>query len=304
VTLAATVIVPTYRHGPTLYHSVRTALAQTVVDIEVLIVGDGVDAVTRDVAADLQRRDRRVRFMEFPKGPRNGEIHRHAALTEARGRIVCYLSDDDLWFPNHIATMDELLRDGVEFAHSLPLRIDPSGRLGDWSGDIGLPYFRRVIMAGRNWIPLSCGAHTLDAYRRLPVGWSTTPRHVEATDAYMWQKLLVSTHGALSGTRPTVIVFPSPERRGWPMERRAEELAEWRGRIADPGWRAGFVETTLAHVVRERARLVSLSPRSRGLSALARLRLLRDLDRARKAAKAVFAQEGRSAAELRDPDQK
>ena len=40
--------------------------------------------------------DERVRFLDFPKGARHGELNRHEALREARGRIVCYLSDDDL----------------------------------------------------------------------------------------------------------------------------------------------------------------------------------------------------------------
>jgi hypothetical protein len=293
VTLDATVIVPTHVHGPTLYHSVGTALAQTVSDIEVIIVGDGVDAVTRGVVADLQRSDPRIRYLDFPKGPRNGEIHRHVALEEARGRIVCYLSDDDLWFPNHLAVMDSMLQDDVGFAHALPLTVEPGGKVADWPVDLALPYYRRQVLAGRNRISLSCGGHTLEAYRRLPIGWSTTPMATGGTDTYMWQKLLASGCRAMSGTQPTVLVFPSPLRLGWSIERRVEELSQWRRQVEAPEWRTSFVETTLDQVVRRRASELSTSPSAWLFRLLARTRLLNSVRRLRKAARGVFARGAR-----------
>ena len=258
-------------------------------DIEVIIVGDGVDEVTREVVANLQRNDPRVRFLDFAKGPRNGEIHRHTALANAGGRIVCYLGDDDIWFPNHLAVMDSLLQGDVGFAHALPLRIEPDGRLADWPGDLGIPYYREQLLAGRNWIPLACGAHTVEAYRRLPIGWSTTPRAIAGTDLYMWQKLIRSGCGVASGTQPTVLVFPSPNRTGWTLEARVQELATWRQRLGDPGRRASFREETLDYFVRERARSFSQTPRARALRLLARFRFLNSVRRLRKAARGVLA---------------
>ena len=91
----ATVLIPTYNHGSLLRYSVASALRQTVRDLEIFIVGDGVPDATREIVAELQH-DPRVRFFDNPKGPRHGELHRHAALRQASGEIVCYLSDDDL----------------------------------------------------------------------------------------------------------------------------------------------------------------------------------------------------------------
>jgi glycosyltransferase involved in cell wall biosynthesis len=104
MSVAATVIVPTHDHGPTLRLSVGSALAQTIEDIEVLVIGDGVPDVTREIVGELSRNDERLRFFDHPKGLRHGELYRHEALAQARGEIVCYLSDDDLWFPEHVAT--------------------------------------------------------------------------------------------------------------------------------------------------------------------------------------------------------
>ena len=63
----ATVLIPTHEHGPLLAYSVRSALAQTVRDLEVLIVGDGVDDATRNAASEMAALDPRVVFFDFPR---------------------------------------------------------------------------------------------------------------------------------------------------------------------------------------------------------------------------------------------
>ena len=100
----ATILIPTYRHAALLPYAVRSALAQEDASIELFVVGDGVEDDTR-AALEPFLSDRRVRFFDLPKGERHGELNRHAALAEASGRIVCYLSDDDLLLPGHVATM-------------------------------------------------------------------------------------------------------------------------------------------------------------------------------------------------------
>src|SRR5256885_893248 len=91
-TIDATILIPTFDHGPMIRSPLESALAQTAGNTEIFVVGDGAPDVTRDVVGELAERDPRIRFFDNPKGPRHGEIHRHAALAEARGRIVLYLS--------------------------------------------------------------------------------------------------------------------------------------------------------------------------------------------------------------------
>lgn len=255
MSVRATVVIPTYNHGPTLRSSIPSALKQTVADIEVFIIGDGVPDVTRTIVEELMSTDDRIRFFDNPKGPRRGELHRHGALQEARGDIVCYLSDDDLWLPDHVEYLLELLRE-ADFAHSCPVRFDPDGSLWVYPGDIAVPYWRAEVLAGRNFIPLSMGAHTLERYRRLPHGWRTTPKGTP-TDLYMWQQLL-SEPGcrAVSGSRPTVLNFPSSLRRGTSLEERVAELEAWDKRRGDPEWRREFEALVRDFLNRERVMLV------------------------------------------------
>lgn len=228
----ATVLVPTHDHGPLLTFAVRTALQQSVRDIEIFIVGDGMDDATRAAALELQRGDDRVRVFEHPKGPRHGELHRHAALQYARGRIVCYLCDDDLWFPEHVETLSTLL-ETADFAHVLPLRIEPDGSARAYLGHLAVEGVRERMQQLWNFIPLSCAAHTMALYRRLPCGWRTSPPDVW-TDLYMFRQILAAPDcRAVSSSRLTALHFASPPRRDWTMEQRIDELTVWSERLAD-----------------------------------------------------------------------
>jgi hypothetical protein len=238
--MRATVLVPTHDHGPTLTRSVGSALAQTVADLEVLVVGDGMPDEARELAAGLARSDERVRVFDNPKGPRHGELHRHAALSEARGDVVCYLSDDDLWLPEHVESMLELLADH-DFANALPVRVAPDGTLAAWIVDLSLERYRALLLGGENRIPLSCAAHTLELYRRLPHGWRTTPPELP-TDLYMFQQILaVPGVRAVSGRNATVLHFPSAPRSALGPEGRVAELDRHGVALEEPRLRAALV---------------------------------------------------------------
>jgi glycosyltransferase involved in cell wall biosynthesis len=260
--LKATVIVPTHDHGPTLYESVGSALNQTVREIEVFIIGDGVPDITREIVADLMAQDGRVRFFDHPKNSRHGEIYRHQALAEARGEIVCYLDDDDLWLPEHLEYMRELLRQ-ADFAHSLSLYINPDGSVGGvYAMDLALPVYRESILTGFSQIHMVGAAHTRSMYQRLPYGWRTTPQGIYS-DLYMWQQFMEQPAcRAVSGMRPTALAFPSPQRLTHTIEQRVAELKEWNAKLADPERRHRFEIELLDWVVRDRAlQLAHLRPR-------------------------------------------
>jgi len=249
-TCRATVVIPTHNHGPTLTYALQSARAQTIEDLEILVIGDGVPEVTREIMANATADDARVRFFDHPKGPHLGEAYRHEALQQARGQIVCYLSDDDLWMPDHAEAMEAMLSE-ADFAHALPLRVEIDGRLSGFNIDLGLSWFRTEILEGKNRIPLSCGAHRLDSYRRLPRGWETTTLF---TDLYLWQCFLsLPQSRVVSGFQPTVLHFPSSLRSDWTMQQRIDELGRWQGHLLDPAWQSRFVIEVLEDSSRERA---------------------------------------------------
>lgn len=258
----ATVLIPSHEHGNLLGLAAASALEQSVEDLEVFIVLDGANPETAAVARSLANEDARVRVFVNPKGERHGEAHRHRALAEAQGRIVCYLSDDDLWFPDHVEYLEGLLA-GADFAHSVPAVVGVDGNLSTpYIGDLTDRAHREFIMGGRNFIPLSNGAHTLAAYRSLPEGWTPAPPDLY-TDLHMWQKFVAAPELRLtSGGRPTVLHFPSPARRDMSLEERLSELTSWSSQIGDSEERAlirlALVEALASEAATHHARNLGL----------------------------------------------
>lgn len=248
---AATVLVPTHNHAETLRYSVGSALRQTLADFELLIVGDGCDEATRTVGRDLAAGDARVRFLDFPKGPRKGEVHRHAALAEAKGRIVAYLGDDDLWLPHHLQTLDGLLHE-ADFGHTLHAGLNGSGELFFLSSDLENAAQRDWMMnAGRNRFDFTFGGHTLAAYRRLPGGWHTIPEQTVAADLHMWQQFLREPWcTARTAMVATGLCSQTHLRPTLTHTARADELAGWTHRMSQPGFAEQFQRMALAEINR------------------------------------------------------
>ena len=271
--LAATVVLPTTGdRGPLLSYSVGSILAQTVRNIEVFIMGDGVTSATRTAVADLMRCDPRISFFDHPKHERRGEPHRHAALAGARGKIVCYLTDRDLMLPNHIEEMSRLLAN-ADFGHTLRVAITTGNEFNfDFDRlDINDPRDRSVAVATPPPIPLAFAGHTLSMYRRLPFGWRTTPPDQPFTDLYMWQQFLSQPEcRTATSTRPTILFFKRGHHPGLPTEQRRAELMRWHANLENPDWLARFTELVWEAAIRDRARIAR--PEVPGLHAVLAVR--------------------------------
>lgn len=245
----ATVVIPTFNHGPLIGLAVASALRQTV-PVEVFVVGDGVPDAHKPALRELAASDPRVQFFDHPKSAGRGERYRHAALAQARGEIVCYLCDRDLWLPDHVAHLLALLQQ-ADFAHSLPLHVHRS-MVHFFAVDLAHPAYRQHMLQVGNRVPLSCAGHTLRAYRMLDDGWDDTPPGIP-TDWHMFRKFLGQPGcRCASGTLPTALTFPSPPRKDWPLEARLAELRAWREHIDDPARRAALVLQLLQAAIRSR----------------------------------------------------
>ena len=241
----ATVLLPTTgERGGLIKYALKSVLDQVGAQIEVFVVGDGAGESTRSVVWDLMERDRRIRFFDFPKGERRGEIYRHDLLTsEARGRVITYICDRDLWCHDHARSLCDVLEE-VDFAQTVSFRVekDQTLRIGPPLLDPGKKNHRSALLQpgipARSGIPafmpLSSIGHTLDAYRDLEEGWATTPPD-ELTDVYMWRKFLRRPdYNAQLVARPTVLWFLTGV---WKTpDNREPGLAHWSARISETDW--------------------------------------------------------------------
>ena len=160
------VLLPTHNRADVLEVAIRSVLAQTLEDFELLVVGDGCTDHSKDVVAGMQ--DARIRWFDLPKAPHFGYANRNRALREARGTYVAYMAHDDLWFPDHLELLARALENSdVEFAYTLPLWIAPDGGLAPLDFDLNDPDTRDTFLRmQRNAIPSNCVAHRRDCLDR------------------------------------------------------------------------------------------------------------------------------------------
>jgi Glycosyl transferase family 2 len=265
----ATILIPTHRHAALLPFAVRSALAQVGAEIELFVVGDGVEDDTRR-ALEPFLDDARVQFFDCAKGERHGERLRHEALGHSTAPAVVYLCDDDLLLPGHVRRMLALL-ESADLATDLPANVWPDGSIRYFAFDLARPEFVHLLAEGRAGGALTGVAHSRRAYDLLPFGWRPAPAGTP-TDIYMLQQFLTLPRfrGATSD-RLTALRFPSPLRAHMSVGERVAELEHWEARIRDPAFPEELESLAFAAARRATERLK-----------LSELRLEAELDRVRK----------------------
>jgi glycosyltransferase involved in cell wall biosynthesis len=243
-----TVLLPIVRPPVFLEYSARSVLAQSVGDLELLIVCDGAPRETVEAAHRLAAEDPRVRVLDRPKGERHGEAHRHEALLGASGRYVAHIIDDALWMPDHLATLARTL-DRADFAHTLHTFVDADERPGSLLVDLADAGTRaRALTTAWNFAGLCEVGYRLSAYRSLPVGWSPAPQDLW-TDLFMWRKFLAQPNLVFkTAFAVTSLVFHRP--KGDTSASAVRQVREWSSRLRSEDERAGLIEEIWSQHVR------------------------------------------------------
>ena len=104
------VVIPVYNGEKYITEAIRSALAQTFVDIEVIVVDDGSSDSSRAIINEIAQKDSRVVPLFMPK---NGGVceARNAGVARARGEWVAFLDADDCWLPQKLERQFAALRE-------------------------------------------------------------------------------------------------------------------------------------------------------------------------------------------------
>jgi len=229
-----TVLIPTFDNGPVIRFAIESVLAQAA-DMELFVVADGAPPETLSLLDAYGTRDPRLRVFKFGKGERHGEAWRHEALRHADSDAVCYLSDDDVWFTDHLATLGALLAEH-DFGHTRQVNVMPDFTINAYARDLGDPAMRRRYLSEKcNFFGLSVAGHRLDAYRRLNEGWAPAPPDI-GTDYHMWRKWVRAEGMRLvSSASITALHMPRIYRRGQSAAACANETGFWAALFSRPG---------------------------------------------------------------------
>jgi len=122
------VLMPTYDAERTLEHAMRSVLSQTLTDLELIVVLNGITDTSTDIARAVAAADDRVRLIERSEASSNAALR--TAVGAATGELVAVLDADDVAHADRLA---------VQAAH---LVAHPEvGLVGSWA--------RRIDMDGR-----------------------------------------------------------------------------------------------------------------------------------------------------------
>lgn len=92
------IIIPTFNRPKLLKEAIKSALAQTYQDIEILVVNDAGQDVKEIISSF---KDSRIVLIEHQENQGLSSA-RNSGLRKAKGKYIAYLDDDDLYYPRHI----------------------------------------------------------------------------------------------------------------------------------------------------------------------------------------------------------
>ena len=96
--LKASVIMPCYNHGSYVGGSIEAILAQTVSELELIVVDDCSRDDSRTVIAGYMRRDPRIRVIHH-RTNLGASRSRNDGIKLATGEFVAFCDADDVWLP-------------------------------------------------------------------------------------------------------------------------------------------------------------------------------------------------------------
>ncbi|MEO6186612.1 MAG: glycosyltransferase [Steroidobacteraceae bacterium] len=122
-------VIPTYNRRVELPRAIDSALAQTHVQQEILVIDDGSTDGTAQMLAE--RYADRVRCISRPNGGVSSA--RNQGMREARGEFIALLDSDDEWMPTKLEKQVALLRSHPDWGMVLcdVQRVDPAHRPTD-----------------------------------------------------------------------------------------------------------------------------------------------------------------------------
>ncbi|MCM1321736.1 MAG: glycosyltransferase family 2 protein [Bacteroides sp.] len=123
MTPKVSIITPMYKSASLVGDTIKSVLAQTFADWEMIIVDDCSpdDGAGCRVVEGFAVKDARIKLIAA-KENKGSSGARNAAMKIASGRYFAFLDSDDIWHPDYLQTMLSLIEsaetaaDGIEFA--------------------------------------------------------------------------------------------------------------------------------------------------------------------------------------------
>lgn len=172
--MRVSVIIPTHNYGRFLRAAIESVQAQTVSDLEIIVVDDASSDNTSEILASIADPRMRVFRLETSQGV---SVARNTGIEHARGEYIAFLDADDLWVPEKLELQLALIEENpeVNFVFANAMRFGPCGELPytvfDYCPELA-SLGKRTALGGRGWV-IEDSAFALTKVRYLPT-WIQT----------------------------------------------------------------------------------------------------------------------------------
>lgn len=113
--ILVSVVIPAYNRERCIKETIESVLAQTIDDLEVIVVDDGSTDRTKDVVLSFE--DGRVKYIYQKNSGAN--VARNTGMEVARGEYISLLDSDDLFIENHLETSINFIKNsGADVVYS------------------------------------------------------------------------------------------------------------------------------------------------------------------------------------------
>lgn len=100
-----TVAIPLYNKEKSIARTLQSVFEQTFSDFEIIVVNDG--STDNSLESIRNVKDSRLKIIDKANGGVSSA--RNRAIAESKGEFISFLDADDIWKPNHLQTIKELI---------------------------------------------------------------------------------------------------------------------------------------------------------------------------------------------------
>lgn len=154
------IILPTFNRQFMLKSALASICNQTYSNWEVIVVNDA----GQDISDTVAQSSCREKIILINHSSNQGlAAARNTALKAAKGSLICYLDDDDLFKPNHLDLVVQSFNENTHAfiyvdAEYVSERLDGEERI-ELGRTPHSPNFPQSLLLAKNFIPVNCWAH-------------------------------------------------------------------------------------------------------------------------------------------------
>lgn len=144
------IIIPTYKRNELLSRAIDSSLAQTYLNIEILVIDDNTPnssyrAQTEKIM-DKYSHNNKVIYLKNKENV-GGSLARNRGIQAASGEFVTFLDDDDEYNPNKVERqLAFMVKNGCDMSFSDISLVNEKGKLVDYRCFADIPQFNRETL--------------------------------------------------------------------------------------------------------------------------------------------------------------